>query len=319
MLSEAKRRETTPRMRLAIEIGGTKLQAAVGTAEGKIVRLARAQSPAADGAAAVRHRVAELVGKVRSAAGEAIEQIGIGFGGPVEREAGRIVRSHQVSGWEDFDLRTWAEGAFGLPAVVENDANCGAVAEARLGAGRGVRRVLYMNIGSGIGGGLVLDGRLASGPLGGEIGHTWVWNASAGAYDKLENLCSGWSIARRAARLAADPDGRILALADGQVERIDARTVAAAAGEGDAAACALLDDVCESLAVALANVAAVVQPETIVIGGGVAQMGDVLFRRLAEEFERRIYAPLAGRCRIVPAELLEENVLVGALLLDPYA
>ncbi len=307
-------------MRLGIEIGGTKLQAAVGTAEGKIVRFARAESPAVEGAAAVRDRVAELVREVRAGAGEVIDQVGIGFGGPIVRETGRIVRSHQVSGWEDFDLLAWAQGAFGLPAVVENDSNCGAVAEARLGAGRGAGRVFYMNVGSGIGGGLVVDGRLASGPLGGEIGHTWAWDPSADAYDKLENLCSGWSIARRAARLAAtDPDGRILALADGRVERIDARTVGSAAGEGDAAACALLDDVCESLAVALANAAALVQPDTIVIGGGVAQMGDVLFRRLAAEFERRIYAPLAGRCRIVPAELLEENVVVGALLVDPDA
>lgn len=306
-------------MQLAIEIGGTKLQAAVGTAEGQILRLARTDSPAGQGAAAVRDRVAELVREVR-ADNESIDAVGIGFGGPVVRETGRIVRSHQVSGWEDFDLRTWAQGTFGVPAVVENDANCGAVAEARLGAGRGVRRVLYMNIGSGIGGGFVLDGRLASGPLGGEIGHTWAWDASDGAYDKLENLCSGWSIARRAARLAADdPDARILALADGQIETIDARTVATAAAEGDPAACAILDDVCESLAVALANAAAVVQPETIVIGGGVAQMGDVLFDRLAERFKQRLFAPLAGRCGIVPAELLEENVVVGALLLDPDA
>ncbi|HUU93884.1 MAG TPA: ROK family protein [Phycisphaerae bacterium] len=306
-------------MQLAIELGGTKLQAAVGTAEGKILRLARADSPAGQGAPAVRDRTAELVREVQ-VAGESIDAVGIGFGGPVVRETGRIVRSHQVSGWEDFDLRGWAQGTFGVPAVVENDANCGAVAEARLGAGRGVRRVLYMNIGSGIGGGFVLDGRLASGPLGGEIGHSWVWDASAGAYDKLENLCSGWSIARRAARLAADdPDGRILALADGQIETIDARTVATAAGEGDPAACTLLDDVSESLAVALANAAAMVQPETLVIGGGVAQMGDVLFDRLRARFECRLFAPLAGRCRIVPAELLEENVLVGALLLHPDA
>ena len=307
-------------MQLAIEIGGTKLQAAVGTVEGQILRLARTDSPAGRGAAAVRDRVIELVEEVRAAAGRPIDAVGIGFGGPVVRQTGCIVRSHQVSGWEDFDLRTWAQGTFGVPAVVENDANCGAVAEARLGAGRGVRRVLYMNIGSGIGGGFVHDGRLASGPLGGEIGHTWVWDASAGTYDKLENLCSGWSIARRAARLAADdPDARILALAGGQIETIDARTVATAAAEGDPAACAILDDVCESLAVALANAAAVVQPETIVIGGGVAQMGDVLFDRLAERFEQRLFAPLAGRCGIVPAELLEENVLVGALLLGPDA
>lgn len=304
-------------MHLAIEIGGTKLQAAVGTADGRILRPARAESPAEQGAAAVRQRAAELVREVRAAGDEPIDQVGIGFGGPVMRETGRIVRSHQVPGWEDFDLRGWAEHKFRLPAVVENDANCGAVAEARLGAGRDARRVLYMNIGSGIGGGFVIDGHLASGPLGGEIGHTWVWDEAARRYDKLENLCSGWSLARRAREVAADhPDGRILALAGGQGDRIDARTVAAAAREGDPDAGDLLDNACESLAVALANVAAIVQPETIVIGGGVARMGDVLFDRLRKRFEQRLFAPLADRCPIVPAGLVQENVLVGALLLD---
>jgi glucokinase len=115
---------------------------------------------------------------------------------------------------------------------------------------------------------------------------------------------------------AADPDGRLLALAGGDADAIDARTVARAVAEGDAAAGALLDDVAETLAVALASAAAVVAPERVVVGGGVAGMGEVLFGRLRPAFARRVFGPLADRCEVVPAEMIEENVLVGALLLE---
>jgi glucokinase len=304
-------------MRLALEIGGTKLQAALGTAGGHIAQTVRADSPADAGADAVRRRLADLVLEVRGLADEPIERVGVGFGGPVDSTTGRVIRSHQVTGWDGFDLAAWARDAAGVPAVVENDANCGALAEARLGAGRTVGRVLYMNVGSGIGGGVCADGRLVSGPLGGEMGHTWVWDAEAGGYAHLEDVCSGWSVARRARALAdADPDGRLLALAGGDADAIDARTVARAVAEGDAAAGALLDDVAETLAVALASAAAVVAPERVVVGGGVAGMGEVLFGRLRPAFARRVFGPLADRCEVVAAEMIEENVLVGALLLD---
>jgi len=305
-------------MRIAVEIGGTKLQAALGAADGHIAERLRAGSPAGEGAEAVRRRAASLIDEVRDRTDEPPERVGIGFGGPVDRTTGRVIRSHQVAGWDDFDLAAWARETTGLPALVENDANCGALAEARLGAGRGAGRVLYVNVGSGIGGGFCVDGRLVSGPLGGEIGHTWAWDAEAGRYAHLEDLCSGWAVARRArARAAAAPRGRLLALAGGDTARIDARTVARAAAEGDPTASALLDDVAETLALALASAAAVIQAERVVLGGGVAGMGEVLFGRLRPAFARRVFAPLAGRCEIVPAAMIEENVLVGALLLEP--
>jgi glucokinase len=308
-------------MRIGVEIGGTKLQAALGTPDGRIARIERAASPAGEGAAAVRDRVAALVDSLRANAAAAAEtppeQVGIGFGGPVDAATGRVVRSHQVGGWDDFDLAAWARGRFGLPVAVDNDANCGAVAEARCGAGAGADRVLYMNVGSGIGGAVVVGGRLVSGPRGGEIGHTRVWDAAAGAYAKLEDLCSGWSIARRArAAAAADPRGRMALLAGGRAEALDAALVARAASDGDPAAGALLDAVSDALAIALTNAAALVQPDVVVVGGGVSGMGEALFGRLRSRFERLLFAPLVGRCRLVPAGLREENVVVGALMLD---
>ncbi len=305
-------------LRIAVEIGGTKLQAALGTPGGRLAETVRGGSPAGEGADAVRRRVAALIDEVRALAGEPPERVGIGFGGPVDSTTGRVVRSHQVAGWDDFDLAAWARETTGLPALVENDANCAAVAEARLGAGAGAGRVLYMNVGSGIGGGFCVGGRLASGPLGGEIGHTWVWDREAGRYVHLEDACSGWSIGRRArGRTAGEAAGRLLALAGGDAEAIDARTVARAAAEGDPVAAGLLDEVAETLAVALASASAVVAPERIVVGGGVAGMGEVLFGRLRPALARRLFAPLAGRCRVVPAAMIGENVLVGALLLEP--
>ena len=304
-------------MRIAVEIGGTKLQVALGDSGGAIVHTVRADSPAAEGAEAVRRRVADLIQEVRAGAADPVIQIGVGFGGPVDRTTGRVIRSHQVAGWDDFDLAGWARDATGLPAVVENDANCGAVAEARLGAGRGVGRVLYMNVGSGIGGGFCVNGRLASGPLGGEMGHTWVWDADAGRCAYLEDRCSGWSIARRARRLVAmAPSGQLLALAGGDAEAIDARTVARATEAGDPVATGLLADVAATLAIALASAAAVLDPDRIVVGGGVAGMGDVLFGPLREAFAGRVFPPQAGRCAIVPAAMIQQNVLVGGLLLE---
>jgi glucokinase len=304
-------------MRIAVEIGGTKLQAALGAAEGRILRLFRAESPADAGAEAVRGRLAALIAEARAAAEEPLEQIGVGFGGPVDSTTGRVVRSHQVEGWEEFDLAAWARAIAGLPAVVENDANCGTLAEARLGAGRTVRRVLYMNVGSGIGGGVCVDGRLVSGALGGEMGHTWVWDTEAGRYAYLEDVCSGWAVGRRArARATGEPGGRLLALAGGEADRIDAPLVARAAAEGDPTAGALLDEVAETMAVALASAAAVVAPERVVVGGGVAGMGEVLFDRLRVAFARRAFPPMADRCDLVPADMIEENVLVGAMLLE---
>lgn len=300
--------------RIAIEIGGTKFQAALGTSDGAILTVRRCLADAAGGCAANTRQIRELVEPLLA---EPVEQICIGFGGPVDRETGRAVMSHHVGGWDDFPLRDWAEQTFGRPCLIENDSNCGGLAEAVLGAGRGAHCVFYTNIGSGIGGAIVIDGKLHNGHNGAaEIGHTLLWDRDSQQYVLAENLCSGWSLERRARRLAAAGQlPNLLHLAGSAAEQIDGRLIGEALAAGEGAAERLVDELAANFAVALANMVAMINPGRIVIGGGVSLMGKPLLDRLERHLRSICFAPYRDNWRLVAAELGENVVLAGALLL----
>ena len=158
---------------LGIEIGGTKLQVAVVSATGVVTATARGSVAAASGAAAVLDVLERLVAEAVSLAHEPLEAVGIGFGGPVDRVHGTVATSHQVTGWSGFPLMSWVAERTGLPTTLENDSNAAALAEAVVGAARGFHAVVYSNVGSGVGGGLVVGGRIYHGRVPGEmeIGH----------------------------------------------------------------------------------------------------------------------------------------------------
>lgn len=309
---------------LAVEIGGTKLQACLGDTDGNIVATLRGRVPEGAGAEEILAwfppQLEALIARAE-AVGERPCGIGVGFGGPVDSRAGVALVSHQVGGWDGFPLGAWFTEHTGLPATVANDANAAGWAEYRLGAGRGTRHFAYMNIGSGIGGALILDGRLHNGQGrgAGEIGHTLVadWTSNTpGAVDKLEHLCSGWRIERRlraSADAAASPVLRELCGAD--PASLTCAHLAEAARRGDAFALAELARVAATLGQALANVVTLFHPERIAIGGGVGLMGEVLLRPLREAVDRHAFGPFRGTSEIVPCELEEAVVLAGALLL----
>jgi glucokinase len=288
---------------LAIEIGGTKLQAVVGDCRGVIHDCQRAKADTAGGAPAILEQIKRLV--VPLVEQQPVAAVGIGFGGPVDERSGCTIKSHQVAGWDDFPLAAWAERQFGAPCAVGNDTDMAALAEATIGAGRGCRRVFYTNIGSGIGGGFVKEGQLYRAPGGNmEFGHTWMYSQLEQRWDTLENLCSGWALASRRSRLAA---------ADGRAPR-DASAVLAAWQHGDEAATALMTDFFECYGRALANIIALLNPDALVIGGGVAQFGKPLFEEIGRTLERFAFPPFAARYVVKPAELGETSVPVGALL-----
>ena len=301
--------------RLSIEIGGTKLQAAVGSADGEIRQLRRCPVPAGSKARDILVLAAQLGSKAIE--GETIERVGIGFGGPVDVEGGRVVRSFHVDGWDDFPLGEWAADTFGVGCAIENDTNCGALAEATLGAGVGADVIFYTNIGSGIGGGLVIDGKLYSRPVGCcEIGHTKLWDRDTDEYCIVEHLCSGWSIDRMARQLAAAGGlPRATALAGGDANTVSAEHIAAAAMEGESAASELIERVADDFSVALCNVISLLNPDRIIVGGGVSLMGETLLAPLRKCVARRVFQPYADRCEILPAALGENVVLIGALLI----
>lgn len=292
---------------VGIEIGGTKLQAGIGLRDGKLIALVRRAVDPAQGGAGIREQIPSLLEEAVAKAGcspKDLVGLGIGFGGPVDTKRGRILLSHQIEGWSDFPLRDWLQKKVEVPVVLQNDAKTAALAEATLGAGKGRKRIFYITVGSGVGGGLVIDGApdVGQGLGAGEIGHTWVPDPDSGKPDKLEHVASGWSIGKRGSRRL----GRELSGAE----------VAALAEKGDEAAKRVVAESAEALAIGIGNVLALLHPERFIVGGGVSLMGDRWWNPLRKALaERFAFQPFAQSTDVVPSALGEEVVVIGAVLL----
>ncbi|MFM8434705.1 MAG: ROK family protein [Planctomycetia bacterium] len=299
---------------VAIEIGGTKLQIAVGTPAGEILDRRRFAVDPAGGAAGIRNQIiAALPGFVdqwRPAA------VGVGYGGPVDRRTCRIVKSHHVSGWDEFPLGEWLADVASLPVAVDNDANVAALGEALHGAGRGCDPVFYVTVGSGVGGGLVCGGRIfhGSGMGEAEIGHLRLGPAG----EITEDYCSGWSLDRRirsaVAAAPASPLARLVQASPGQ----EARHLGPALAAGDPLAAEILDGAAEKLALALSHVGHLCHPEVIVLGGGVALLGEPLRQAVATHLGRFMMEALRSGPRVALAALREDAVPVGAIALAAH-
>jgi glucokinase len=309
-------------MFLGIEIGGTKLQLAIGAGDGTpLVELRRADVRRKEEAGGILRQI-ETIGR------ELIERhrptaIGIGFGGPVDAEEGRTIMSHQVDGWADFALAAWCRETFRLPATISNDADAAGLAEALFGAGRGHRVVFYITVGSGIGGALVIDGRVYTGGSGiaAEIGHLRPGLVADDPRDTVESRASGFGIAAagqawiRGTGDRDDPStADLLARCGGQVEQLSGRMVMEAAADGNTAARGISSRAVATLGWAVAQMTTLMAPQVVVIGGGVSLAGEAMFfAPLRREVARYVFPPLAKSYAIVPAALGEEVVMHGAL------
>src|SRR5436190_8476409 len=294
---------------LGIEIGGTKLQIVLGNASAQILDRRRlAVDPARHGAGIREHievTLAELIPATKPSA------IGVGFGGPVDWKTGEICRSHQIEGWADFKLRDWLQMLSGLPVCVDNDANTGTLGEALHGAGVRLNPVFYITLGSGVGGGLVVDGRIYHGAKPGEaeIGHVRLDREGT----IVESRCSGWAVDAKIRRLKTTDPGSPLAKLIGESTGGEARFLAPALRQGDRVANRVLAETAEDLAFGLSHVAHLFHPEVIILGGGLALTGEPL--RAAIENALRVFtmAAFAPGPQIRLAALGEDAVPVGAL------
>lgn len=309
-------------MLLGIEIGGTKLQLGVGSGHGPpLVELVRLEVRPERGAEGIRQQIAEHAGRLL--AKHAIQAVGIGFGGPVDSARGRTIVSHQVRGWEDFPLAHWCRQTLGVPVLVANDSDSAGVAEARFGAGKGHRVVFYTNVGSGIGGALVVDGRLYSGSAGvaSEIGHLRPGLECQSADQTVESQASGWAISAavaQAMQLEPDsPDAKdLLRRCGGDSQRLSTQIVAQAASEGNAMAQAALDRACRTYGWAVAQVVTLLAPSVVVLGGGVSLVGEQWWLKPVRRYvEQYVFPPLRGTFSIELACLGEEVVVHGVLAL----
>lgn len=297
---------------LGIEIGGTKLQVVLGDAQGCIAERCRMAVDRDGGAAAIQRQIEQAIHDLIDHSQPA--GVGLGFGGPIDVGAGRIEVSHHIEGWAGFEIRAWLAGLTNLPVTVDNDANTAALAEARVGAGEGHSPVFYVTLGSGMGGGLVVDGDIYHGAPPGEA------EIGLMACDReghsFESRCAGWAMDSKVQEYAdAHPDS-VLAQLVGDAQRGQARFLAQAVAQGDAGAAGLLDETAADIAFALSHVTHLMHPEAIVLGGGLSLIGEPLRERVARAlpgFVTRAFQSTRPTVRL--ARLGEDVVAVGALLL----
>jgi glucokinase len=308
---------------LGIEIGGTKLQLGLGAGDGIITRLIRRPVDPSKEAEGIRAQIVEAFRSLDAP----ISAVGIGFGGPVDVDRGVVTKSHQVEGWDGFALADWARSELGIPLVtVSNDADSAALGEALFGAGRGMSPILYVNSGSGIGGGLVIDEKIYRGSGVGsiEIGHIIVEHYEPRT---LEQIASGWSIAeagRAWARRETEDgweSGGLLRIAGGDPNQVTTATVVRAIREQpDGVAVNVLNRATTAMGRALAHAVTLLAPRRVILGGGVSLIDDDLWLdpiRLA--LDECVFPPFRGTFDVVTAELGEDVVVHGALALARQA
>lgn len=310
---------------IGIEIGGTKLQVALADADSlEPICSLREDIVPSNGAEGIRRQLEALIHSLQ--AEHMADAIGIGFGGPLDAKTGIVTTSHQVEGWDQFPLAHWCRDRFGLPTTIRNDCDAAALAEATIGAGQGCQSSFYVTVGSGIGGGYLVDGQLMGGsrPAFAEIGHLRPGIGYKETDETVEAESSGFGIAQRLKDWLKNLDEEdqddeyqsLLDACDGDFTSLTTREIVEAAQAGSNMCRTVLADAVETLGWAIAQVITLMAPEVIVVGGGVAMMPEELFLiPLKQHVDSFVFPPLAKSYEIVPAALGESVVVQGALLL----
>lgn len=312
---------------IGVDLGGTNIVVGAMPADGHAVHAVRSEPTRAhEGADAITARIARLIEEVIAQTGaetgarrDDFRGVGIGAPGPLDRATGVVLITPNL-GWHDYPLRDRVSTAVGLPAALDNDANCATLGEWWIGAARGARHAIGITIGTGIGGGLILNGALYHGASGvaGEIGHTSIETngrrCNCGNYGCLEAYASGTAIATRAREaLQGGETSRLSDLVDGALDRITAQTVYQAAELGDSVALHVVRDTARFLGTGIANLLNIFNPDVVVVAGGVTQAGEALFEPLRAEVRRRAFKPAVDACRIVPGVLPGTAGVAGAV------
>ncbi|AEH10462.1 MULTISPECIES: ROK family glucokinase [Protofrankia] len=310
-----------PDLVIGVDVGGTKVAAGVVDGAGAVLSSLRRPTPSQQ-PSAVADLIGEVVGELRAAvAPRPVRAVGIGAAGLIDRDRSRVLFAPNLA-WRDEPLRDEVSTRTGLPVVVENDANAMAWGEYRFGAGRGEPDLVCVTVGTGVGGGIVLDGRLYRGRfgLGGEIGHMQLVTGGrlcgCGNRGCLEAYGSGNALVRKARELVTtSPTAgrRLLELAGGEVGALTGPAVTEAAREGDPLAVKCFEDVGTWLGRAMASLASILDPGLFVLGGGVSEAGDLLLAPARVEFANSLSARQhRPEARIVTAQLAAWGGIVGA-------
>lgn len=308
---------------LGVDIGGTRLRAARFSPAGQMLQRESVPTCVDEGRDAVLERLYRLIERVLPGSGEEIIGIGLAVPGPLNPYTGVIIDAPNMPGWVNVPLRDLVAERFGQPVYIGNDANLAALGEHRFGAGRGYNDVIYLTISTGIGSGIITDGRMLLGRdgLGAEAGHIVVEpdgpRCGCGGYGHLEAVASGTALGRQAAALVAE--GRapaIAALAGGDPSRVTGEIVGKAALAGDPVARELVTRAARYIGQGIATLLHLFNPGIVILGGGVTQLGDLLFEPVRARVRELAMSPVYWEnTPIVQAALGDDVGLLGALAL----
>jgi glucokinase len=307
---------------LGIDLGGTKILTSVINPEGEMLSRDHSVTPAAEGPEGVIPAILASAERALEGASIAIDRIfavGVGAPGLADTEAGILFTSPNLPGWKDVPLRDILQEKFRKRSFLINDGNAAALGEYYFGAAKGTSHFIYVTISTGIGGGIVVDGKVLLGSKGmaGEIGHMTIADEGppchCGNRGCWEALASGTALAKAARkRIETGADTTILNFAEGMIDNVTAQTVQTAAEKGDPLANELILKTAYYFGVGLANLINIFNPEMIVIGGGLSNMGDRLLQPAYAVAKERAFSQAYRAVRFVRAALGRNSGVIGA-------
>jgi glucokinase len=306
---------------LAIDLGGTKILAAL-ISNCRVSCRDYSPTKADGGPQAVIEHMCEAIDRVMAQANldvTRLHSISVASAGAINSKNGVVTLSPNLPGWRDIPLAEKLRERYATRVFLTNDANAAALAEHRYGAGRGTKHMIYLTVSTGIGGGIIINNRIYEGASGaaGEIGHMTIDvngpKCNCGNTGCLEMLASGTALAREAVRRIQRGEKSLLTdMVNGEIQNITAREVGEAAEKGDAVASAAINQIAGYLGIGLVNLVNIFNPEVIVIGGGVAKLGERLLEPARKIVQERAFPLQASAVKIVPARLGDDSGIIGA-------
>lgn len=308
---------------VGVDLGGTKIALALVDESGRILKASRVPTDVEGGASAVIEQIRKAAGAILNACDSAVIGIGVGVAGQIEAATGLVHFAPNLD-WHNVPLQFELNTALNLPVVITNDVRAITWGEWLFGAGKGCNDLICMFVGTGIGGGVVINGELVSGcsNTAGEIGHMTIDlrgpQCTCGNYGCMEALAGGWGIAYQA-RLAVSADpvagAGLLQMAGGKLEGISARIVSLAYKEGDTLAKRLINQAEEALIAGMTSLVNAFNPCRLILGGGVIDGLPELVERLDRGVRLRALAAATGSLQVLPAKLGDDAGVVGAAAL----
>ncbi|MCO5176662.1 MAG: ROK family protein [Thermomicrobiales bacterium] len=314
-----------PRLALAVDLGGTNLRAAVVDRDGVIQSETQQRTQASEGPDAVIARIGAAVNDIAESNQVPKDvPVGIASPGPLDPRTGVVYFSPNLPGWTNIPLATKLREHTNREVVLSNDANAAGLGEVFFGAGKGTRNLLYIGLGTGVGGGIYSEGMLIDGVrgMGGELGHVTVDlngpRCTCGSAGCIEAYTSAWALTRDALALVDSGRGDAILKAAGDRGTVGPRAIGEAASDGDAAALALLDRAGRALGAGMASFVNIFNPEVIAIGGGVSLIGEPLLQPARQALAAFAMPIMLESVKVVPSQLGVKTGIYGAAALVFY-